>query len=65
MKNTILLVVFILAVKQSSAIGYSGLNDDLIWVYALFIALCALVYAGLMGVQKIKARFSSTKNQSA
>jgi hypothetical protein len=58
MKNLLLSVIFALAAKTSSAIGYSGLNDDLLYLYAGFIGICAFCYGLIWGFKKLKERFN-------
>jgi len=58
MKNLLLPLIFALAAKTSSAIGYSGLNDDLLYLYAGFIGICAFFYGLVLGFKKLKERFN-------
>jgi hypothetical protein len=58
MKNLLLPLIFALAAKTSSAIGYSGLNDDLLYLYAGFIGICAFLYGLVLGFKKLKERFN-------
>jgi hypothetical protein len=61
MKNLLLPLIFALAAKTSSAIGYSGLNDDLLYLYAGFIGICAFCYGLIWVFKKLKERFGVVK----
>jgi hypothetical protein len=59
MKNKFLLVFgFIFATKFSFAKRYSALNDDLLYVYAGIIFICAFFYGLVLGFKKLKKRFN-------
>jgi hypothetical protein len=57
MKN-LLVIVFVFASKFSFAKRYSALNDDLLYVYAGIIFICAFFYSLHWGFKKLKERFN-------
>jgi len=58
MKNVLLPLIFALAAKTTFAIGYSGLNDDLLYLYSGLICICAFFYGLVLGFKKLKERFN-------
>ena len=43
MEKLLLLLSLLLTVKQSSATGNSGLNNELMGIYAILIGICATI----------------------
>lgn len=54
----LIILVSLLSGKSAWAIGYSGLNNELMYIYALFVGLCIIIIVLPKAIKYIKNRFT-------
>lgn len=63
MRNVLIIAVFLLSGKSVWAIGYSGLNDELLAIYALVVGFCIVTIALPKAIKYIRNRFPEKSSE--